>query len=250
MSERFTAIWSISWPFGIFCWHLGDCIVCNLVYFPPFWYVATRKIWYPWVAVGLKTSKILLKVGTWHFVAWWTGPSDAASWQQLVWPKTQHNYFYNLCPGEFWTRAFCSSISGGDQRQGQSNFSSFLERFFSAITTWHRSAGWTKRRSVTRIERWPFLPSDQMWRKVLVEVGRVGPDPEGRGLGFLLNKTPSLQILKIGQSPKGLNFFVDLWNIYFYKCYVQIFQAHCKGPNFKSLKPVFINFNSPQKPEP
>jgi hypothetical protein len=38
-------IWSILRPFGIFYGHL--------VYFPPSWYVAQRKIWQPWgVTVG------------------------------------------------------------------------------------------------------------------------------------------------------------------------------------------------------
>jgi hypothetical protein len=33
--EYLTAIWYILWPFG------------NLVYFPPFWYIVSRKIWQP-----------------------------------------------------------------------------------------------------------------------------------------------------------------------------------------------------------
>jgi hypothetical protein len=36
----FTAIENILWPFVIFCGHL--------VYFSPFWYFVSRKIWQPW----------------------------------------------------------------------------------------------------------------------------------------------------------------------------------------------------------
>jgi hypothetical protein len=35
----FMAIGNILWPFGIFCGYS--------VYFPPFWYLAPRKIWQP-----------------------------------------------------------------------------------------------------------------------------------------------------------------------------------------------------------
>jgi hypothetical protein len=38
---NFPAVWYILWPFGIVCGHL--------VYFPPFLYVAPRKIWQPWL---------------------------------------------------------------------------------------------------------------------------------------------------------------------------------------------------------
>jgi hypothetical protein len=37
---HFTAIWYISWLFGIICSHFG-------IFFP-FWYVEPRKIWQPW----------------------------------------------------------------------------------------------------------------------------------------------------------------------------------------------------------
>jgi hypothetical protein len=37
----FIATWSILQPFRIF--------YCRLVYFPPFWYVASRKIWQHWL---------------------------------------------------------------------------------------------------------------------------------------------------------------------------------------------------------
>jgi hypothetical protein len=38
--EYFTAIWHISWPFGIVCGHL--------VYFSRFGMLRPRKIWQPW----------------------------------------------------------------------------------------------------------------------------------------------------------------------------------------------------------
>jgi hypothetical protein len=38
----FTGIWSTLWPFGIFL---------VILYFSPFWYVVTRKIWQPWLRV-------------------------------------------------------------------------------------------------------------------------------------------------------------------------------------------------------
>jgi hypothetical protein len=43
-SEYFTSIWYVTWPFGIFCVHFG-------VFFP-IRFVAPRKIWQPWPAVG------------------------------------------------------------------------------------------------------------------------------------------------------------------------------------------------------
>jgi hypothetical protein len=41
MLVKFMAIWSILLPFRIFCGHFGI--------FYPFWYVAPRKIWQPWL---------------------------------------------------------------------------------------------------------------------------------------------------------------------------------------------------------
>jgi hypothetical protein len=39
--QYFTAIWKKLWQFDIF--------YGRLVYFSPFWHVAPRKIWQPWV---------------------------------------------------------------------------------------------------------------------------------------------------------------------------------------------------------
>jgi hypothetical protein len=51
-SEYFTDIWYILWPFGY--------LVANLVYFPPFWYIESRKNWLPRVrpTMGPKSSQL------------------------------------------------------------------------------------------------------------------------------------------------------------------------------------------------
>jgi hypothetical protein len=41
--EHFTAIWYILWPFGN--------VVVIWLYFFPFWYIVSRKIWQPWLVV-------------------------------------------------------------------------------------------------------------------------------------------------------------------------------------------------------
>jgi hypothetical protein len=51
----------ILWPFGIFYSHLvyfmniWECCG-NSVYFSPFWYIASRKIWQPWPGLWLFTQ--------------------------------------------------------------------------------------------------------------------------------------------------------------------------------------------------
>jgi hypothetical protein len=47
MLAYFMVIWNILRPFGIV---YGKLVMCcgNLVYFTPFWYVVSRKIWHPW----------------------------------------------------------------------------------------------------------------------------------------------------------------------------------------------------------
>jgi hypothetical protein len=42
----------ILWPFGIHYWHLVHFMATwkfsvNLVYFPKFWYIVSRRIWQP-----------------------------------------------------------------------------------------------------------------------------------------------------------------------------------------------------------
>jgi hypothetical protein len=46
MSVHFLHIRNILRPFGIFYGRL--VISGNLVYFSPFWYIVSRKIWQPW----------------------------------------------------------------------------------------------------------------------------------------------------------------------------------------------------------
>jgi hypothetical protein len=51
---HFMAIWYILWPFGTFYGHLVHFMTIwwcssNSVYFPKFWYIASRKIWQPWL---------------------------------------------------------------------------------------------------------------------------------------------------------------------------------------------------------
>jgi hypothetical protein len=46
MLVYFIDIWSILWPFGLFCGHLAFWYT-----FSPFWLVAPRKIWQPWTKV-------------------------------------------------------------------------------------------------------------------------------------------------------------------------------------------------------
>jgi hypothetical protein len=43
----FMDTWSILRPFDIFYGHLVHFVVCNLAYFPPFWYVVQSQIWQP-----------------------------------------------------------------------------------------------------------------------------------------------------------------------------------------------------------
>jgi hypothetical protein len=44
---------------GVFCGHLGYFTTIWYVnwIFPPFWYVVQRKIWQPWIGLGLFTYK-------------------------------------------------------------------------------------------------------------------------------------------------------------------------------------------------
>jgi hypothetical protein len=59
--------WSILWPFGIY---YGNSVYfmaiwwvsCNLVYFPLFWYIVSRKIWQPWTSNRPQNSIKLLLV--------------------------------------------------------------------------------------------------------------------------------------------------------------------------------------------
>jgi hypothetical protein len=50
---HFTAIWYILWPFGIFYGYL--------VYFFPFWYVVSRKIWQHWSRATSHTKRNFAK---------------------------------------------------------------------------------------------------------------------------------------------------------------------------------------------
>jgi hypothetical protein len=47
MQVYFMVIWNILQSFGIFYEKFGKCCG-NLVYFPSFWYIVSRKIWQPW----------------------------------------------------------------------------------------------------------------------------------------------------------------------------------------------------------
>jgi hypothetical protein len=51
--EYCMVIWNIVWSFGIFFGHLvhfmAIWLCCgNLVYFPTFWYIVSKKIWQTW----------------------------------------------------------------------------------------------------------------------------------------------------------------------------------------------------------
>jgi hypothetical protein len=48
MLVYFMAILYVLRPFGIIYGRLENLFYDNLVYFPPFWYIVSRKIWQPW----------------------------------------------------------------------------------------------------------------------------------------------------------------------------------------------------------
>jgi hypothetical protein len=62
MLVYFKDIWSILQQIGIFYAHLEYITYGLLVYFSPFWYVAPRKIWQPWLEGRLcEASKLFAR---------------------------------------------------------------------------------------------------------------------------------------------------------------------------------------------